>query len=470
MSTQKAIEALSIRGELALWKGRRSIYGARRKALSSEYVLKKDVVDRMERSVFKHFSLFNGNYEDRLAKEKWEVNEAKKAYEKIVFYIEEGGKRISELEQKAEGLGEERIYFEDMAQKGSSIKEMGADPTAKKLILWCQLVEEGSLLANNISSFLEDFVVYMEHSNNGTVQNSETMLLANSLNEVNEKAKSYFDQLRQDYEKMDMGNKMKHVSMYKIALSSWGTLELVLRENAMLYTIQTKIEELQKRLSETFATMEDDGERLLEKLKRESCDAGNPVTDERDKKEEKSGSEINFPKHTENKYEEQDGIFPSYAADKWHIQQQPIFSDGEFQGKQNLDEEKEALLSGIRLLREDLKSVRGEMQESLKRSRGRFFGRRRKDFNEEQEVPEGIKKLEFALEGWRRELKEFRRKARHFPCALDRFASMESRRIERDFENVDAGTKEIWYLTYLDELETAIKTAENQLLDFSIDF
>lgn len=104
MVTQNEMEALSIRAELALWKGRRSIYGARCKALSSEYVLKKDVVERMERSVRKHFSLFGGNYEERLAKEKLEVDAAKKAYEQVVLYMEEGEKRISELERQAEGL------------------------------------------------------------------------------------------------------------------------------------------------------------------------------------------------------------------------------------------------------------------------------------------------------------------------------------------------------------------------------
>ncbi|KAF5072610.1 hypothetical protein DSECCO2_199870 [anaerobic digester metagenome] len=120
MDIPKNMEALCIRTELALWKGRRSIYGARRKALSSEYVLKKDVVDRMERSLLKHFSLFSGNYEDKLEKEKWEVSEAKKAYDKVVFYIEEGGKRILQLEQQGRALRTEGTRLDNKEQNDSA--------------------------------------------------------------------------------------------------------------------------------------------------------------------------------------------------------------------------------------------------------------------------------------------------------------------------------------------------------------
>lgn len=86
MLDKKVVEGLCIRAELDLWRGQRSIYGARKNALKSEYVLKKDVVDRMERSVLKF--LFSGNFEEKLEKEKWEADEAKKAYEKVEFYIE----------------------------------------------------------------------------------------------------------------------------------------------------------------------------------------------------------------------------------------------------------------------------------------------------------------------------------------------------------------------------------------------
>lgn len=468
MVTEKALEALSIRSELALWKGRRCIYGPLRKVLSSEYVLKKDVVERMERSLLKYIPIFGGDYEDKLLKEKLEVDEAKKAYEQVVFYIEEGEKRISELEQQAEELREEGTYFKNKTEEGSAIMEMGAEHTAKSLILWCQLVEEGSLLANNISSFLEDLVVYMEHSNNGTVQQSETIPLEIRLNEIYEKTNKFFEDSQQGYVRMGLRDKMKHVSVNKIAMAN--NLELMLRENAMLYTIQNKMEELQKRLAETFAAMEDDGECLLDKLKKESRGLENPLSDERDIAEEKSSSQIDFPEHVEDKYEKQYGSFPSYSEDQSDIQKKAIFPEVTSNREENLNMEREKLLEGMALLLEELKRVRVDLQKSFKKSPSSLFGKHRMNFDIEEEVPVGVKKLEDDLEAWCRKLKEFRRRAKqHFPCVLDGFVSIESRCVTRGFEIEDAVARQTGYLTYIEELEQKMKTAEQQVTTFSID-
>ena len=467
MVTQKALEALSVRVELDLWKGRRSIYGARRKVLNSEYVLKKDVVERMERSVLKHFSLFRESYEDKLAKEKREVDAAKKAYEKVLFYIEEGEKRIPELERQAEDLREVEICFDNKEQEEPSyIVEKGVETTGENLILWCELVEEGVFIANSITSFLENLVVYMECSNSGATEESEKILLEQKLYEIDEKVKKFFHKLRQDYEKMGMC-KVKKFSVCSLILNSGGNLGLELQENAMLYTMRNKLEELQKRLVETFAAMEDDGARLLEKLKEENKDTENPEIEEKEKLVEKSSAKTVSSDHMENKYENQEKDFPSYGGNKSGIQQKVVFPDVAFHGQENLDNERDALLEGMRLLREELKSVRTEMQVGFKKSRG-LFGKHRRDFNEE-EVSGGFKKLERNLEAWRRQLKEFRRKARHFPCALDGFVSMESRGMDRSFETEDAVASQEWYLDYVDELETRMKTAEKQVTDFRID-
>ncbi|WMI80626.1 hypothetical protein [Anaerotignum sp. MB30-C6] len=103
----------------------------------------------------------------------------------------------------------------------------------------------------------------------------------------------------------------------------------------------------------------------------------------------------------------------------------------------------------------------------MKRSNG-LFGKLRGDFNEE-EIPVGIKSLEEHLEGWRRQLKEFRRKARHFPCAMDGLVSMESRVLDKGYEIEDGEARKQWYLAYLDELKTRMKTTEEQVMDFPID-
>ncbi|WMI80627.1 hypothetical protein [Anaerotignum sp. MB30-C6] len=313
MDTYKAIEALSIRAELNLWKGRRSIYGARRKALSSGYVLKKDVVERMERSVEKYFSLFAGNHEDKLAKAKQEVDAAKKAYEKVLFYIEEGEKRIPELERKLKGLGDDVICSENKGQIESSyIEEMGAKATVKSLTLWCELAEDGILLSNNITNFLKDLVAYMERFNNAQGNDKEKVMIQNSLFKVEQTVNDFFKKLRQDYETINMCNKVKKSSVYGILSKGTGNLGVILQENAMLYTIQNRMEELQKGLVETFEVMEGDGEKLLEELKIESGDRGNLVMDEKEITIETATVRISFPEHAHYKIEKQNEIFPSY--------------------------------------------------------------------------------------------------------------------------------------------------------------
>lgn len=467
MDTYKAIEALSVRAELNLWKGRRSIYGARRKALSSEYVLKKDVVERMERSLGKYFSLFGRNDEDKLAKAKQEVDVAKKAYEKVLFYIEEGEKRIPEFERKLKGLGDDVICSENKEQKGPSyIEEKGDKTTEKSLILWCELVEDGVLLSNSITSFLKDLVAHMERCNNAQVKDREKVTIQNSLFEVEQKMNCFFKKQRQDYETINMCNKVKKSSVYGILSKGTGNLGVILQENAMLYTIQNRMEELQKGLVEAFEVMEGDGEKLLEELKIESGDRGNLVMDEKEITIETATVRIYFPEHAHYKIEKQNEIFPSYMEDT-HTQQKVIFPELEFHGQENLYKERTQLLEGIRLLREELKPVRAEVQKGMKRSNG-LFGKLRGDFNEE-EIPVGIKSLEEHLEGWRRQLKEFRRKARHFPCAMDGLVSMESRVLDKGYEIEDGEARMQWYLAYLDELETRMKTTEEQVMDFPID-
>lgn len=467
MDIPKNMEALCIRTELALWKGRRSIYGARRKALSSEYVLKKDVVDRMERSLLKHFSLFSGNYEDKLEKEKWEVSEAKKAYDKVVFYIEEGGKRILQLEQQERARRTEGTRLDNKEQDDSAPAiENRIEMTRKRLIQWCEVVEDASSTANSITSFLEDLVVCIERSNSGKAENSELIRIKDSTCEIEEEISSLFKTLQQKNGETDLWKNIKPINVRRIMLmgeNNGGEMQV----NALLYAIQNEMQDLQKLLAETFAAIEDDGEHLLNKLRQESRE-GNLETDERVKSKERSSVKNAFSVHLENKHEKQEESYPPYPGNKIDIKQKAVFPEGEFQGEE-FGQEREALLEGICLLREELKSVRTEMQKDFKRSRGRLLGKYKMDFNDEEEVPEGIKKLDGDIQAWRRQLKEFRRKTRNFPCALDGFVSVESKRMNRDFQNENAVPGQAWYFTYVDDLETSIKTTQEQLSNFRID-
>ncbi len=462
MVTEKKMEALHIRAELDLLKGRRSIYGARKKALKSEYVLKKDVVDRMERSVVKHFFLFRGSFEEKLSNAKWEADEAIKAYEKVELYIEEGDRKILELErQMAEGMSI------NLVQSGSSDPQ---NETEKNLIVWCELVEEAISIADSVTSFLTDLLACIERSNNSKADGSEINDVQMGVCEIVEKANSFFKRLRQEHERLENWNNIKQINTkrmvlvdernsretiyvgYQIYVAQKGMQNI--KENALLYTIQDEMENLQKILVETFAAMEEKGEHLSQKLKRERRDTVSLGMDEKDE---------TVPERPEK-------IFPSYPQNKLNIEHSAIFVEAEFHGEENLEQEREALIGGLSLLNAELKSVRDEMQKIFNRNRSRFFGKYKKGSDEEEQVPEEIKKLEENLEAWVKKLKEYRRKTRNFPCALDGFISVENIRMNRGYENEKAVSEQEWYLTYVYELEEMLKITEKQLAEFSINF
>ena len=459
MLDKKVVEGLCIRAELDLWRGRRSIYGARKKALKSEYVLKKDVVDRMERSVLKF--LFSGNFEEKLKKVKWEADEAKKAYEKVEFYIEEEKKRIPELErQLADGM-----CF-DMVHSGSSVLLNEVDTTGKSLIVWCELVEEAISISDSVTTFLADLLVCIERSNNAKAQGSEINSIQTGVCEIVEKANSFFKRLWQEYEKLENWNNMKQINTKPMVLvgerNSIGRIRINskiyaiqngmenIKENALLYTIQDEMENLQKILVETFAAMEEDGQRLSQKLKRERRAEGNLV-DEMDKTE----------------FEKSEKVHGLYPQDKLNIEHSADVK-WEFCDKENLEHEREGLLDELGLLNAELKSTRDEIQKIFSKSRSRFFGKYKKDFDDEVQVPIEIKKLEESIEDWLKRLKAFRRKTGNFPCALDGYISMENQQIGRCFDYENSTTEQEWYFTYVYGLEEMLKITEKQLADFCI--
>lgn len=460
MVTENTMKALNIRAELDLWKGRRIIYGARKKALMSEYVLKKDAVDRMERSILKKFFQFSEKHEDKSAKEKWEADEAKKALEKVEFYIEEGEKRIPELERQMAA----EMSFKKMVQTGSDNPQNEAETTEKNLVIWCELVEEAISMADGITSFLKDLLVCMERSNNANARGSEISDIQIAAWEIAEKINSLFKRLKQKYGESEKWNNIKPINARRIVLIDRRNMRGTIQENALLYTIQDDMEDFQKILVETFAAMEADGELLAVRLKRECKETENFVTDEKERIDEKSSVKYIFSNHLENKPEKQEEIFPSYVENKI-INHDAVF----FQGEDNLEQEREALLNGLRLLKEELKSSRDEMQKGFRRSRSQFFRKYKMDSHDEEQVPVEIKKLEENIEAWLKKLKEFKRKARNFPCVLDEFVSVKNKRLNMLFENEKATFEQGGYLTYVDELERMLKTAEKQLTDFCMD-
>ena len=67
---QNMKEALQVRAELALWRGRKAVHQPRLESLQSKYILEQDDVNRLQRGIF---SKLKRDYEEKLEKEKAEV-------------------------------------------------------------------------------------------------------------------------------------------------------------------------------------------------------------------------------------------------------------------------------------------------------------------------------------------------------------------------------------------------------------
>ena len=456
MVTQKRLEAWNVQVELDIWKGRRSIYGGRRNALKSAYVLKNDAVVRRERSLLKHF--FHERFEEKLEKEKWEANLAKEAYEKVEFYVEEGNRRIPELEQK---MAEEICM--NLVQSGSSDPK---NEIERSLIEWCDLVEEEVSIADSVTSFLKDLLVCIQRSNDAKAEGDETSDIQVRVCEIVEKTNIFFEKVEQKYGKLEKWKNINQIpAKQMVLLDKSKNMQLIyidyktyvmqngmvrMKENALLYTIQDEMQNLQQILVETFAVMEEDGERLLGKLKRECRDTDN----------------LGLPEKNKTVSYELKKVLPIYPNKELCTECNSVLVQAEFCEGDNLQHEREVLLNGLSLLNAELKSAQEEVKKIFERSHNRFFGKLKKELNEEKQVPEGIKTLEENIEAWCKSLKRYKRRAGNFSCALDEFASIEILRMNRSLESNEAVSKQSLYFTYLVQLENMLKTTEKQLADF----
>ncbi len=433
------LESLCIRAELDLWKGRQRIYGSRHKALGSAYILKKDCVEQMERSLRKFIPFLARDYEDELEVKKAEMDVAKKAYEQVLFYMEEGEKRVKVLE----ALGKTKSHDGNVALGG----------LAKKMLGWCELVEEITLLADEISNFIKDLRVYMERNNNEMVENKDAMIIKERVDEINKSGDRIFGKVKLEYGLEELFNKRKHINFQWSGLRGRWHLADALQDNAQLYAVGNDMEMLQLLLIEVFTVLEQSGESLLEEGRRAEENAEVSMTRE-------------MPADADQMNEKTSSYYSKMGNGSWDekFQEMPIVSKWELEEKENMERKRVQLLKGIGILCGDVKSIRADIQRSFGKKHIPSFSRRQ-DSMDEEEALSSIQKMEQKIKTLSKDLREYRKHTGHFPCALDRFLPFENRILERGLKAGDKERRKEFYFSYVDEVEVCLQSAEKQICE-----
>ena len=95
---QNMKEALQVRAELALWRGRKAVHQPRLESLRSKYILEQDDVNRLQRGIF---SKLKRDYEEKLEKEKAEVAVAKAELDHMTELMRIADDKLPVLELQA---------------------------------------------------------------------------------------------------------------------------------------------------------------------------------------------------------------------------------------------------------------------------------------------------------------------------------------------------------------------------------
>lgn len=124
-------EALQVRAELALWVTRKEVYRLRVDELKKKLNAEQDDVERMERDgIFSRIKSLGG-FDEKLEKEKAEVEEARTELERVETLLLDADKKISFLEKKVK-----KFKFD-----GVDIDKAALSETEKELLDWCGMME-----------------------------------------------------------------------------------------------------------------------------------------------------------------------------------------------------------------------------------------------------------------------------------------------------------------------------------------
>lgn len=386
---QNMREALQVRAELALWRGRKAVYQPRLESLRSKYILEQDDVNRLQRGLF---SKLKRDYEEKLEKEKAEVAVAKAELDRMKEWMRIADEKLPVLELQA------KAYLDFWETADLSI--LGGDE--KTVLGWCQQAETCLRLAKETNLCIVRLKEEQERSFSGQGVHEQSMLLLQSQIDRLWTAAEVF---LKEAEETAAVNRGKHslrfleIGESELARVSrhWSTIEEIGREikvHNTLFEMEDNLRKLQAQLGVVFEDFAEEGEKLLQKY---------------------DGAESHF---CEKDAEE------SFAQEGFTGEQkeEPSFGGNGLFGKADLSREKERLLFGLELLNKEFEKVVVPVEKT--EFRKRFFG---KIDNMLDEEIESINRWERMLREWQQDLKLYRKDAGNFPCGLDGYEPLEKK-------------------------------------------
>lgn len=397
-------EALRNRAELALWSGRKAVHQSRLKSLQSKYILEQDDVNRMERGIF---SKWKRGYEEKLEKERAEVETAKAEWEKISALIKIADEKLPVLELKARD-------YEEFWKTADTSTLMGED---KSLFQWCQQAEMCMRLAKEANLCIMKLKEAQQYAFAGPVAYEEVMIrLQGQIDRLWMSAEGFL----KDVCNTDRVDKGKHSLAFLEAgkselarvcrqWSHWEEIGRDLKVHHALCEMEANLNKLREQFGDVFEGLAKDGEELLQRM---------------------NGGENHF---CEKEMEVQTVTADKEITDI--VPEKPVFAGVGLFAPVDLSKEKERVLFGLDLLKKEFGKITPEND--------RLYG------------------WERALWEWQQDLKQYRKNAGNFSCALDGYEILD-KKIWRYSEEDAAELRKV-YQAHLQDTAERLEKAEEQI-------
>lgn len=433
---QNRKEALRIRAELALWGGRKAIHQPRLKALKSKYILEQDDVNRMEVGLSGFLAKRKRDYDEKLEKEKAEVTAAKAELDRMTELIRIADEKLADLEGQAKAYQE---FWETADLSAFSGDE-------KVLLDWCQQAEICLRLAKETNLCIVRLKEEQE-SFTGVEGNSSVLLaLQKRIDLIWINGEALIKTLGNEKGMLERKHDLSFLAeddpiLVKAAktfpcrltenLAVFDTASEFIRTNNSLYGLEEELREFRKLLADIFEKLVEKGEELLGRLtagESHTCEIGEGLRQE----------------EAEPMIKEEVSSIPLPSA------------EDSFFGQVDLEKEKERVLLGLNLLRE-------EFVQNVASAEGMKLGKGLLHRNDDgDERLDRISSWERALREWQQDLKLYRKNAGNFPCALDGYELLE----KKIWQYTDSAELEKACRGHLQDTAERLEQAEKQIRDY----
>lgn len=397
-------EALRNRAELALWSGRKAVHQPRLNSLQSKYILEQDDVNRMERGFF---SKWKRGYDEKLEKERADVEEAKAEWEKISALMKIADEKLPVLELKARS-------YEEFWETADTSFLTGED---KSLLQWCQQAEMCMRLARETNLCIMKLKEAQQYAFAGAVAYEEVMIgLQGQIDRLWMSAEGFL----KDVCNMERVDKGKHSLAFLEAgkselarvcrqWSHWEEIGRDLKVHHTLFEMEANLNKLREQFGDVFEDLAEDGEELLQRM---------------------NGGESHFcEKETEVQTATGDREITDIAPEK------TVFGGVGLFAQVDLSKEKERVLFGLDLLKKEFGKITPEND--------RLYG------------------WERALREWQQDLKEYRKNAGNFTCALDGYEILDKKIWQ--YSEEDTAELRKAFQAHLQDTAERLEKAEEQI-------